>query len=239
MNEITYISIFYNNIVELLDKNSDLENKKFLNFTELIFTQNQILYKFLDNILNNLSNYLASFDESEFINSFKLNVPHYKINQNMRENNVTFYPFKEDILFSDFLLLMTSRFGILTNDINTIMNPIYILNKTGDDIFNNVYAQEKLSSYQENIYLMILDYKTFSLYLDNVHDEIGKLAFYRKAKIKKIIFVFINLNLFMYILIVIILFGYISLYLIVVFKILDDVYIDLRKKIGEVTVNKL
>ena len=85
---------------------------------------------------------------------------------------------------------------------------------------------------------MILDYKTFSLYLDNVHDEIGKLAFYRKAKIKKIIFVFINLNLFMYILIVIILFGYISLYLIVVFKILDDVYIDLRKKIGEVTVKE-
>jgi hypothetical protein len=181
MNEITKIAI--------LDKNSDSENKKFLNFTELIFSQNQILYKYLNDILNNLSNYLASFDENEIITSFKLYVPHYKINQNMKNNNITFSSSKEDILFSDFLLLMTSRFGILTNDINNIMNPIYILNKTGNDIFNNVYAKEKLSSYQENIYLMILDYKTFSSYLELVNNEIGMLSFYRKNKIKNIYFI--------------------------------------------------
>ena len=222
-----------------MKQNSNIDNKKFLNFTELIFTQNKILYQFLDNIINSLSSYLASFDGKEFINSFNLKVPHYKINQYMKSNNITFSLSKEDIFFSDFLLLMSSRFGILTNDINNLMNPIYILNKTGDDTFNNVYSQEKLSSYQENIYLMILDYKTFTSYLDNVNFEIGKFSFLRKTKIKNIIFVFINLNLFIFIFIIIILIGYISLYLIVIFKILDDVYIDMKKKMGDALVKDI
>jgi hypothetical protein len=183
MNEMTSIVIFINNLIEILDKNSDSAKKKFLNFTELIFTQNQILYQYLDNSLNNISNYLSLFNGNEFETSFKLNVPHYKINQNIKNNNITFSSSKENISFSDFLILMTSRFGILTNNINNIMNPIYILNKTGDDIFNNVYAQEKLSAYQENIYLMILDYKTFSSYLDLVISEIGKFSYFRKGKI--------------------------------------------------------
>jgi hypothetical protein len=239
MNEMTKLAMFYNFLVEIIEQNSNIDNKKFLNFTELIFTQNKILYQFLDNIINSLSSYLASFDGKEFINSFNLKVPHYKINQYMKSNNITFSLSKEDIFFSDFLLLMSSRFGILTNDINNLMNPIYILNKTGDDTFNNVYSQEKLSSYQENIYLMILDYKTFTSYLDNVNFEIGKFSFLRKTKIKNIIFVFINLNLFIFIFIIIILIGYISLYLIVIFKILDDIYIDIRKKIGDVSVKDI
>ena len=234
INEITNVAFLYNNLVEILNNNTDTENMKFLNFTELIFFQNQILYKYLDSILINLTKYLASFDENEFINSFNLKVTHYKINQNMKNNSITISPSKEDISFSDFLLLMNSRFGILTNDINNLMRPIYILNKTGDDIFNNVYAQEKLSSYQENIYLMILDYKTFSSYLDFVNDEIGKFSFFRKAKIKKIIYIFTNLNLFLFISILIILIGIVSLYLILIFKILDDVYFEFRKKYGDV-----
>ena len=232
MNDMTMASMIYSYLVDLTNKDLDNKNMKFVNFTELIYTQNQFLYIHLNNILSNLTKYLTSFDEKDVISSFNLNVPHYKISQNMKNNNITISPSKENISFSDFLLLMTSRFGILTNDINDITKPIYILNKTGNNAFNNVYTQEKLSSYQENIYLMILDYKTFSSYLELVNNEIGMFSYFRKAKIKKIIYIFINLNLFVLILILIILFGYISLYLIVIFKILDDVYIDLRKKIG-------
>ena len=239
MNKITMASMIYNYLMKIINKNSDTEIMEFLNFTELIFTQNQILYKHLDNILTNLTKYLISFDEKEFIICFNLNIPHYKINHNENKNNITISPSKENISFSDFLLLMTSRFGILTNDINNLERPIYILNKTDDDVFNNVYTQEKLSSYQENIYLMILDYKTFSSYLDLVISEIGKFSYFRKGKIKKMIYIFINLNLFILILIVVILFGYISLYLIVIFKILDEIYFDMRKKMGDALVKDI
>ena len=239
MNDITMASMIYNYIEELINKDLDNENMKFLNFTELIFTQNQFMYIYLNNILSNLTIYLTSFDEQEFISSFNLDVPHYKINQNMKNNNITISSSKENISFSDFLLLMTSRFGILTNDINNIIKPIYILNKTGNNAFNNVYTQEKLSPYQENIYLMILDYKAFSSYLELVYNEIGIFSYFRKTKIKKIIYIFINLNLFVLILILIILFGYICLYLIVIFKILDDVYIDMKKKMGDALVKDI
>jgi len=239
MNDITMASMVYNYLMDLINKDLNNEDLKFVNFTELIFTQNQFLYMHLNNILSNLTKYLTSFDEKDFISGFNLDVPHYKISQNMKNNNITISPSKENISFSDFLLLMTSRFGILTNDINNIIKPIYILNKTGNNAFNNVYTQEKLSSYQENIYLMILDYKAFSSYLQLVNNEIGMFSFYRKAKIKKIIYIFINLNLFVLILILIILFGYISLYLIVIFKILDDVYIDMKKKIGDTFVKDI
>ena len=185
MNDITMASMIYNYLMELVNEDLDNEKFKFLNFTELIFTQNQFLYMNLNSILTNLTKYLSSFDEKELINSFKLNVPHYKINQNMKNNNITISPSKEDISFSDFLLLMTSRFGILTKDINDIIKPIYILNKTTNNAFSNVYTQEKLSPYQENIYLMILDYKTFSSYLAMVNDEIYIISYFRKTKIKK------------------------------------------------------
>jgi hypothetical protein len=88
MNEITKLVIVYDNLDEILDKSSDSENNNFLNFTELIFTQNQILYQYLDNSLNNISNYLSFFNGNEFETSFKLNVPHYKINQNIKNNNI-------------------------------------------------------------------------------------------------------------------------------------------------------
>ena len=239
MNDITMASMIYNYLIEIINKDLDNIDMKFLNFTELIFNQNKILYNNLDNILANLTIYLSSFDGNGFMNSFKSNVPHYKINQNMKNNNITISLSKEDISFSDFLLLMTSRFGILTNDINDIIKPIYILNKTGNNAFNNVYAHDKLSSYQENIYLMILDYKTFSSYLELVNNEIGYFSFIRKATIKRLIYIFVNLNLFVLIVILIILLGYICLYLIVIFKILDDVYIDIRKKMGDVLVKDI
>jgi hypothetical protein len=55
MNEMTKLAMFYNFLVEIIEQNSNIDNKKFLNFTELIFTQNKILYQFLDNIINSLS----------------------------------------------------------------------------------------------------------------------------------------------------------------------------------------
>jgi hypothetical protein len=57
---------------------------------------------------------------------------------------------------------MISRFSVLTKDINDIRQPIYILNKTGDQVFNNILVEDKLTTFQENFYLIILDFKVYS-----------------------------------------------------------------------------
>ena len=62
--------------------------------------------------------------------------------------------------------LMTSRCAILTKNFDNLNYPVYIMNKTGEEIFNNIFVEEKLNAYQENIYLLILDYKVFSQNLD-------------------------------------------------------------------------
>jgi hypothetical protein len=57
---------------------------------------------------------------------------------------------KEDNSFNDFILLIRSRFRILIKEYNDIKYPIYILNKTGEYTFNNVYHEEKLRKYLFN-----------------------------------------------------------------------------------------
>ena len=52
--------------------------------------------------------------------------------------------------------------SVLTKDINDVKQPIYILNKTGEDVFNNILVEDKLSTYQENFYLVIFDFKIYS-----------------------------------------------------------------------------
>ena len=56
----------------------------------------------------------------------------------------------ENITFSDFNKLMANRLAILTREINQTKQPIYILNKTGKNVFINVYLENKLTVYQEN-----------------------------------------------------------------------------------------
>ena len=134
---------------------------------------------------------------------------------------------------------MTSRIGIILQDIQYLSSPIYILNKTGEDVFNNIYMKEKLNSYQENIYLLILDYNIFSDFLGLIGQKILIFSFNIKDKLRKIIFMFINLNLVFFIFIIITLFGYLSIYLLIIFKILNDVHIKLKEKLGDISLKEI
>ena len=207
----------------------------FINFTKLIFTQNEILYQNLKDKLQEIIQYLTLFNDNQFTFLLNENISHYKINQIINEDNIKLILKKENFTFYEFFLLMTSRFGIIVKDIENLIYPIYILNKTGEEIFNNIYLKKKLNSYQENIYLMILDYNKFTEQLNLLILQIGMILDNLKEKFKKYIFLFINLNLLFFIVIIFALLGYICLYLIIIFKILDDVYKNLKEKLGNIT----
>ena len=134
----------------------------FIDFTELIFNQNHFLYENLNIQLSAIIKYLSLFDNENIIKKLKENVSHYKINQNFENDTLELSLSEEYLSFSDFLLLITSRYGIIIKNYEDLYNPIYILNKTGVEIFNNIYNKKMLNSYQINIYLMILDYKSYS-----------------------------------------------------------------------------
>ena len=247
MNETTKLAIVYSKIILnfnisniYIPSNLEDEDNLFIDFTKLIFVQNELLYQQLQDKLEKIINHLSSFNKNdEFMKYFKANVSHYKLNQRITKNNINVFLTKENFELYDFFLLMTSRFSIITRDYNDLINPIYILNKTGEEAFNNVFVQEKINSYQENIYLLILDYDLFMEQLDLIINKISMNVFDLKYYYKKMYYIFLNLNIFYIIIILLILFGYLSIYLIVIYKILENVYINLSKKLGDVSIKDI
>ena len=211
----------------------------FIDFTELIFNQNHFIYEDLSLQLTSIIKYLSLFDKENFIKHFKENVSHYKINQNFENETLTLSLSKEYLTFFDFLLLLTSRYGIITKNIDDLSNPIYILNKTGVEIFNNIYNKQKLNSYQLNIYLMILDYQSFSENLDAAIKGLGNHNSKLRLKFKNLLYLFIILNILFVFVIVLILSIFISLYFLIILNTLKNINDKLEEKLGETSIKEI
>ena len=236
-----YINL-YNETSASINFSGNEVSINFINFTKFFFSQNEILYEALNKKLDEIIQYLSliDYDDFFFMNNINDNLVHFKINKIIQNNEDIKYSLsKEKINFMDFLLLMTSRFGIILNNINSIKSPIYILNKTGDEALNNININAKLNSYQENIYLMILDYKNFVEIIDFLINHVNIMTSEESNKLKKFVNIFISLNLVFIIIIIFSIIGYISLYLVVVFQILDDIKNNLNEKMGEVSIRDI
>ena len=133
---------------------------------------------------------------------------------------------------------MSSRFGFILNYPEDIQKPIYFLNKMVENTFINVY-KEKLNDYQENIYLLILDYNNFSEKIDSLIKKLRITISNKKNNLKKIIYVFISLNLLIIRFIIITLFIYTNVYFLTILKILDEVFFILKHNIGDIQVKDI
>ena len=255
MNEITKLSLLIDktnedelsNITNTINTDEDINSfddgsnnsfasEYFINFTELLIVQNDILINNLNYKLNDLVKYIGEFQENEILYYLNSNISHYKINKNIESNDTNLYLTKKNFTFFEFLLLMTSRFGIIFNDYNNLNKPIYILNKSDEEVFNNIYDKGNLNTYQENVYLLILDYDTFRDYLSIIENSISFISYKLRKKLKNLTYLFININLLILIIIIIILIGYICIYLLIIFKLLNDVNINMKEKIGNVQI---
>ena len=210
-----------------------------INFTELLFNQNHFIYEDLNIQLSSIIKYLSLFDNDNLIQNFKENVSHYKINQNFENDSLTLFLSEEYLSFADFLLLLTSRFGIIIKDFEDLDHPIYILNKTGVEIFNNIYNKKKLNSYQLNIYLMILDYKCYTVHFDIIMEEIGNNINNARNKFKKLMYIFLTLNLCSVMIILLILIVYVSLYFFIILNILKNINNKLEEKFGDTSIKDI
>ena len=211
----------------------------FIDFTELIFNQNHFLYENLNIQLSAIIKYLSLFDNENIIKKLKENVSHYKINQNFENDTLELSLSEEYLSFSDFLLLITSRYGIIIKNYEDLYNPIYILNKTGVEIFNNIYNKKMLNSYQINIYLMILDYKSYSENFDLIITGIEDHIYNIRNKFKRLMYIFIFLNLFLVMIILLILFIYVGLYFFVILNILKTINEKIKEKLGESSIKEI
>ena len=213
--------------------NEESSEINFININKLIFYQSQIYSEKLDNLYNDITYFLSKMNNNQFSQIFENELIHFKINQNLKNNEINLSLGSDFIDFNNFNLLMISRLSIITENIYDFHQPIYILNKTGEEVFNNVYSKEKLTSFQENIYLLILDYKMYCLNLLMTINKIINFITISKNKIKSLIYIFMTINFILFIIIIIILIFYLFVYYMIIFRHLRTIYNDLKEKIGD------
>ena len=232
-------NILYKYFQKAVNNNMTEENIKsnFIDIKKLVFYQSQILAEKLNHVNNDMIYFLSKIDSKQLEVALSTNLIHCKINENSIDNETINFSLGTDIItFNDLNLLMVSRFSILTNNINNFKEPIYILNKTGKEVFNNLYNKKKLSSYQENIYLLILDYTTYAANIYNIVYKIIDLVYNSKKRVKSLIYIFISINLFIFLVMNAILILYLLLYYIIILRDLKNIHNDLKEKIRDSTL---
>ena len=191
-----------------------LDYYSLINFTHFIYVQNDILTKNLETKLSSIFEFLSETNEKNIKTRLMKNISHFKINQIMKNSTINLSLSKENITVTELLLLITSRFGIIIKNGKDINSPIYILNKTGDEALNNIYIQGRLNTYQENMYLLILDYKIFIDNLDLICNDAKKFSLNIRYKFRKVVYLFNSIDFLLIFIIIIILTIYICIYFI-------------------------
>ena len=218
-----FISIFNKVYSETYPENT-------FNFTELLLVQNEILAKKMmeekANIIK-INDYIGTERYEELFNS---KIKHIQINQRLTKNGTVYSTKEMDINFFESLLILCNSFGVLTENPAFVMEqPIYFLNKNKEP-FSNLYNQSELTTYQEEIYKMILNYKYYSKQFTIID---GKLFYVLNSKsffIKVIIFLFVNLNTVLYLIIGILIYIFLLCFDKIIIRVLNYVIMTINSK---------
>ena len=93
-----------------------------------------------------------------------------------------------------------------------------------------------MNIYQQNIYLLILDFKSFASYFDIAIEQIGWNSFYLKKKLRSTIYIIWSFNLLLFIIIVTFISGYIIMYFVIIINLLKTINNKLNEKLGDTLI---
>ena len=212
----------------------------FVNFEELLFNQEKIAYNILEATKENITNSLVEINQDKYNKIFQSNLTYHKITQKFENNELNLTIKKDKLTFNDAILLIATRCAILSEDIEDLRNPIYILNKFDEKtMFKNINKKNKLNPYQENFYLLLLDHNELVTYLNETMNLIKQIVSDKLFSFKNLVFTILLINVFLYLVIFIILFGFMSIYLIIIFQILKNIYTFLNEKLGDIAIKDI
>ena len=214
-------------------------NSSFIDIRKFLFYQNHFLCEHLNDLFIELIKDIAKFNNKLLSVNFQENITHYAMNQDSTNGTITLNLFNERNSFSDLSLLMISRFSKLSDDIKNIKEPIYILNTSGQDIFKNIYKEYKLTTYQYNFYLIILDFKIYSSNIEKFVEIIRTIMYNSKSALELLIFCLLNFVLVYIIIIIIMVLLLVFIYFIIIFKTLNKIKIELNEKVKDITIKEL
>ena len=224
-------SIKCRNFISIFNKfySKNYPNETF-NFTEYLLIQNKILVKKIIEEKSNIIKINDYIGTKRYNELFYTKIKYIEINQR-KLNNKNIFDIEEIILdFFDALLILCNSFVILTENSNNILSqPIYFINKYGNDLFN-FNNQNELSNYQKEVYKMILNYKYFSKQFSLKNKEIFTTLTDKAYLIKIIIFLSICLNIGLFLFIIFLINIYLIFFNKIVIRILNIVIMIINTK---------
>ena len=200
------------------------------NFTEYLLIQNQILSQKLMEGKANIIKINEYIGEEKYREIFNSKIKNIQITQKIVDQKMIFLTKETTIDFFDAILILCNSFGILTENISyTLTQPIYFLNKT-ETPFSNVNNQKELTSYQEEVYKMILNYKYYSKEFAYVDSQIFEAIDKKSGSIKVFIFFFVILNVFLYFIVAFFIYLFLLSFNKIVISVLNYIIITIESK---------
>ena len=212
----------------------------FPNFTTFFFSQNSRTYSLLDTSKNELLRnvYKVSLSEN-FFKKFNGNMDYYIIKQNVT-NGINYLSLrKESKPFYETLTLMTRSLGLISINSSYMYNPIHILNKLGNNSFDNIFVNSLLTSYQENYYLTLLNVNNYNRKFEEIGSLFMREITKERVKLKNSIILIINLNMCFALIIFFTLFYYLLNYFIIIIDLITNIGSTLNEKYGEQTQREI
>ena len=218
-----YISIFN----KVYSKNYP---DKTFDFTEYLMIQNEIFAKKIVEEKANIIKINEYIGEKRYNELFNTKIKYIQINQRYEGYRTAFSIKETTINFFDALLILCNSFGILTeNPNNTLTQPIYFLNKL-EDPFSNLIYQNQMTTYQEEVYKLILNYKYYSKQFSIIDKKLYTVLNQKSELIRIIIFVFVNINTLLYLIIGILMYIFLICFKKIIIRVLNYVIMIINTK---------
>ena len=219
------------NFISIFNKvySTNYPNETF-DFTEYLLIQNEILAEKIaeerDNIIK-INDYIG---EKRYSEIFSTKIKYIQIEHKIINQNTIFSTKETDIDFFDAIIILCNSFGILTENKKFVLTqPIYFLNKL-ENPFINLYNQNEMSDYQEEVYKMILNYKYYSKQFSDIDQQLYQFLNEKSKFIKILIFLFINLNVVLYLIIAILIYSFLICFKTIIMKVLNYVIMIINNK---------
>ena len=183
-------------------------------------------------IFNNVYKYIGAERYNDLL---RKRVSYLKINKTYINNELEYSIIELKERFSELLIIMCNNFKYITesNETTTI---IYFLNGI-DNTFSNFevkYKKIEINLYQQYIYELIINHKTFSQEFDNINDCLKEMLDKRIFRFQIFIYVYLNLNIIIIIAIEIIIYVYIGYFEKILIIILNKINMTLNNKMEEI-----
>ena len=190
-------------------------------------------------IFNNIYKYIG---EEKYNAIFKKYVQYLSINKTFVNQTLKYEILEQNETFSELLLIMCNNFKFISEK-NNISSLIYILNGVVTPFSNfdygNIHEETDNAIFQQFIYELIINHKTFSLEMENINKNFEEMLSSRYRKLEVFIYIYLNINLVIIIIIEIVILIYIGYFEKILIIILNIINMTLNNKIDDFKFNEM